>query len=70
MAGDPDQGRALLSNEKSFGRHVPTVARIVLGLLFFGSGLANLLNLAPPPALPERAADFVGAMMKTGYLMR
>lgn len=56
-------------HEKSFARHVPTAARVLLGLLFFTSGLANLLNLAPPPSLPEGAAAFADAMMKTGYMM-
>ena len=56
-------------HERSFARHFPTAARVLLGLLFFASGLANLLNLAPPPALPEGAAAFADAMTKTGYMM-
>jgi uncharacterized membrane protein YphA (DoxX/SURF4 family) len=56
-------------HEESFARHFPTAARILLGLLFFASGLAHLLNLAPPPALPEGAAAFADAMTKTGYMM-
>ena len=55
--------------EKSFARHFPTAARVLLGLLFFASGLANLLNLAPQPSLPEGAAAFAGALMKTGYML-
>ena len=39
------------------------------GLLFLASGLANLLNLAPQPSLPERAAAFSRALMNTGYMM-
>jgi hypothetical protein len=56
------------TQEKSFARHVPTVARALLGLLFFASGLANLCHLAPEPSLPE-GADFAGAMTRTGYMM-
>jgi DoxX-like protein len=56
-------------HENSLVRHSPTAARVLLGLLFFGSGLANLLNLAPQPSLPDGAAAFTGAMMKTGYMM-
>jgi hypothetical protein len=40
-----------------------------MGLLFFTSGLANLLNVTPQPPLPEDAAAFAGALMKTGYMM-
>jgi uncharacterized membrane protein YphA (DoxX/SURF4 family) len=36
-------------HEKSFARHFPTVARVLMGLLFFASGLANLINLTPQP---------------------
>jgi hypothetical protein len=55
--------------EKSFARYLPTAARILLGLLFFAVGLASLLRLTPEAQLPERAADFVGALMRTGYMM-
>jgi uncharacterized membrane protein YphA (DoxX/SURF4 family) len=56
---------------KSFARHLTTAARVFLGLLFFASGLAGLLNLTPQPStpLPEGAAAFAGALMKTGYMM-
>ena len=59
------------TSRKSMARHFPTVARVLLGLLFFASGLANLLGLAPPPppSLPARAAAFVDALMKTGYMV-
>ncbi len=42
-----------------------------MGLLFFASGLAGLLNLTPQPStpLPEGAAAFAGALMKAGYMM-
>jgi len=56
-------------DEQSFARRLSVAARVLLGLLFFASGLANLLNLAPQPALPEGAAAFTGALMNTGYML-
>lgn len=58
-------------HEKSFARHIPTAARVLLGLLFFASGLAGLLNVTPQPStpLPEGAAAFGDALMKTGYML-
>lgn len=49
---------------------LPTVARVLLGLVFFLAGLAALLHLVPKPStpLPEGATAFAEAMMKTGYL--
>ena len=56
---------------KSFTRHFPTAARVLMGLVFFASGLAGPLNLTPQPStsLPEGAAAFADALMKTGYMM-
>jgi putative oxidoreductase len=49
-------------------RHAPLVARILLGLIFFGAGLAGLLNLAPPPAdLPENMKTFMAGMEATRF---
>lgn len=48
----------------------PLIARILLGLLFFASGLAGLLNLAPPPQdMPENMKTFMAGMMATGYFL-
>jgi uncharacterized membrane protein YphA (DoxX/SURF4 family) len=52
-------------------RHVPTVAGILLGLLFVQAGLVVLLGLVPtPPPPPEGTplAQFLGAFGPTGYL--
>jgi uncharacterized membrane protein YphA (DoxX/SURF4 family) len=56
---------------KSLARHLPTVARILMGLPFFVSGLNGFLNFLPQPSmvLPEGAAAFAAALMKTGYTM-
>jgi uncharacterized membrane protein YphA (DoxX/SURF4 family) len=56
---------------RSFARHLPTVARILMGLMFFVFGLNGFLNFIPQPKtpMPEGAAAFAGALMKTGYMM-
>jgi hypothetical protein len=44
-------------------------ARVLLGLLFLLTGLNGFLNFLPQPAnIPEGAAAFSGALMKTGYM--
>ena len=53
-------------------KHLPTIAGIVLGLLFIMSSVTVLFHLIPPdkmpkPATPE-AAMFMGALMPTGYM--
>ena len=57
---------------KSFARHYPTIARVLLGLMFFVFGLNGFLNFIPQPKdpIPEGAMAFAGAMMKTGYLFQ
>jgi uncharacterized membrane protein YphA (DoxX/SURF4 family) len=58
---------------KGFARHLPTVARVLFGLLFFVFGLLGLLNLAPPPppeTLPPKLVAFSTAMMNTGFLFQ
>jgi len=62
----PDSRRA-----KSFARHFPTVARILLGFVFVVTGLDGFLHFIPQPTtpIPEGAMAFAGALMKTGYMM-
>ncbi|WP_306601435.1 DoxX family membrane protein [Geothrix sp. 21YS21S-2] len=50
----------------------PIAARLVLGLLFTVTGLNGFLDFLPRPTapMPEGAAAFAGAMMKTGYLLQ
>jgi uncharacterized membrane protein YphA (DoxX/SURF4 family) len=63
---------ATVSKTKSFARHLPTIARILMGLAFTVFGLNGFLNFIPQPKtpMPEGAAAFAGAMMKTGYLFQ
>jgi hypothetical protein len=57
---------------KSFTRHFPTIARILLGLPLFVFGLNAFLNFIPQPEtpLPEAAMAFAGALVATGYMMQ
>jgi uncharacterized membrane protein YphA (DoxX/SURF4 family) len=57
-------------NAKGFSRHVPTIARFLMGLMFFVFGLNGFLHFIPEPKtpMPEGAASFAGALMKTGYM--
>jgi len=58
--------------KKSFTRHFPTIARILLGLPLFIFGLNLFLNFIPQPKtpLPEGAMAFAGALVATGYMMQ
>ena len=57
---------------KSFVRYLPAIARVMMGLMFFIFGLNGFFNFIPQPKdpMPEGAAAFAGALMKTGYMMR
>jgi putative oxidoreductase len=51
-------------------RHLPLIARLLLGLMFFVFGGIGLLNLFPPPPnLPEKLQAFTNGLMATGYFM-
>jgi len=46
---------------------VPTVARVLLGLLFFVFGLNGFLHLMPQPPEPPAALAFLGGLAGAGY---
>ncbi|MXW01032.1 MAG: DoxX family protein [Holophagales bacterium] len=48
-------------------KHLPTIARILLGLVFVFGGVTGLFELAEPE-MGEEGAAFMGAIMDTGYL--
>ena len=49
---------------------LPVIARYLLGVVFFLSGLAGLLQLAPPPKdLPEAMMSFFTAINNTGFFI-
>lgn len=66
----PNQAEA--RRPKTIARYLPAVARILMGLIFFVFGLNGFLNFVPQPKtpIPEGALAFVGALMKTGYMIR
>ena len=51
---------------------LPTIARVLLGLMFTVFGLNGFLRFIPEPkaAMPEGAVAFAGALMNTGYMMQ
>ncbi len=51
-------------------KYAPTIAGILLGLLFVASGLVVLLQLVTVPPMPvgTPAAMFMGALGPTGYM--
>lgn len=49
-------------------RHLlPTVARVLLGLVFFVFGLNGFFHFLPQPALPAAAMPFIGGLAGAGY---
>ncbi len=57
---------------RGVARWLPAVARVLLGLVFFGFGLTALLGVMPAPSTPppDGAMAFGMALMKTGYLFQ
>ena len=58
-------------SESRLARVTATVARVLLGLVFFVFGLGGLLNWFPPPppeSLPPKLVAFDAAMRSSGYL--
>lgn len=58
------------SGVQTLVRFLPAAARILMGLLFFLTGLNGFLNFLPQPStpMPAGAVAFFGAMLHTGYL--
>ena len=50
---------------------LPTIARVLQGLMFTVFGLNGFLHFIPAPKtpMPEGAVAFAGALMSTGYMM-
>jgi uncharacterized membrane protein YphA (DoxX/SURF4 family) len=48
-------------------KHLPTAARLFLGLVFTVFGLNFFLHFLPTPPAPPRAASFAGALFASGY---
>lgn len=60
------------TQNKSFTRFIPPVARWLLGLPLLVFGLNGFLNFIPQPevALPEGAMKFSMALVESGYMMQ
>ena len=66
----PSGGAAKGPATKSIVRHLPTAGQVLMGLIFFVTGLNGFLNFLPQPStLPASAVAFAEAMTKTGYLV-
>jgi putative oxidoreductase len=50
-------------------RHLPTAARLLLGLVFTVFGLNFFLHFLPMPPPPPRAMTALGGLLATGYLL-
>ncbi len=57
---------------KKKSRILPTIARLLMGLMFFVFGLNGFLNFIPQPKapMPEGAMAFAGALKNSGYMMQ
>jgi hypothetical protein len=53
---------------RSLAQQSTSVARIVLGLVFFVFGLNGFLQFLPQPPLPDAALPFVTGLASTGYM--
>jgi uncharacterized membrane protein YphA (DoxX/SURF4 family) len=47
---------------------LPLIARIILGLIFTIFSINFFIPFLPPPEFNENAANFIGALMGSGYL--
>lgn len=52
----------------SISNKLPSIARVVLGLVFFVFGLNGFLHFLPQPPMSGPPADFAGALFATGYM--
>jgi uncharacterized membrane protein YphA (DoxX/SURF4 family) len=55
-------------NMNTLLRKLPTAARLLLGLIFFVFGLNGFLQFLPQPPISGPPADFIGALLASGYL--
>jgi uncharacterized membrane protein YphA (DoxX/SURF4 family) len=65
------------TSKSSFARYLPIVARVVLGIIFLGSGIFGMLmalGVVPMPpqkdVLSEAASAFMAGLFKSGYLFQ
>lgn len=56
-------------NHENKSSRVSTVARYLMGAIFFVFGLNGFLQFLPAPPLPAPAGQLIGALVGSGYLM-
>lgn len=49
-------------------QHLPTAARLLLGVIFFVFGLNGFLGFLPQPPISGAGGAFLGALAATGYM--
>lgn len=54
---------------RTLSRKLPSVARIILGLVFFVFGLNGFLHFIPQPPMSGPSGEFLGALVATGYMI-
>jgi uncharacterized membrane protein YphA (DoxX/SURF4 family) len=52
----------------SISNKLPSIARLVLGLVFIVFGLNGFFHFLPQPPMSGPPADFAGALFATGYM--
>jgi hypothetical protein len=57
-----------LHGETSVQRIMTAAARILLGFIFFASGLNGFFQFVAPPAMEGRAATFIEGLVASGYV--
>jgi putative oxidoreductase len=48
---------------------LPTVARLLLGLIYVVFSVSGLLNLLPQPSMSDKAMGFIGGLASSGYFL-
>jgi uncharacterized membrane protein YphA (DoxX/SURF4 family) len=57
------------TGRNAVARYLPSVARILMGLMFLVFGLNGFLHFIPmPKTMPEGVTAFFGGLMATGYM--
>lgn len=56
-------------NHSLYPKKLVTASRLLLGLMFFVFGLNGFFHFMPQPAIPEPAAQFMGALVQSGYMI-
>ena len=64
----PATGARSLHRETTASRFMTGGARILLGFIFFASGLNGFFQFVAPPAMQGRAATFIEGLVASGYV--